>query len=174
MELYEIEGFLRGKCLPGDLLVGESNAQYLFRKLKERDALERELCMSEAKCKGYFSDAAVASLKCDALVAENVGLKKFGERLSEMHSDLNGTGTGTQGCQEAHIQQVAIEAAIEAFDELETPATDAAIAELKVQGVDMAIEHLIKKFEGTGGVGVPVMALEWLAKELRKESGNEQ
>jgi hypothetical protein len=52
-----------------------------------------------------------------------------------------------------------------------SPATDAAIAELKAQGVDMAIEHLIKKFEGTGGVGVPIMALEWLAKELRKESG---
>lgn len=50
----------------------------------------------------------------------------------------------------------------------EAPATDAFLAEVRAQGVDVAIEHLITKFEGTGRVGVPVMALEWLAKELRK------
>ncbi|WP_431647604.1 hypothetical protein [Enterobacter hormaechei] len=50
----------------------------------------------------------------------------------------------------------------------ETPATDAFLAEVRAQGVDAAIEHLTKKFEGTGHIGVPVMALEWLAQELRK------
>ena len=50
----------------------------------------------------------------------------------------------------------------------ETPATDAFMAEVRAQGVDVAIEHLINKFEGTGRIGVPVMALEWLAQELRK------
>ncbi|WP_447863456.1 hypothetical protein [Enterobacter ludwigii] len=51
---------------------------------------------------------------------------------------------------------------------IETPATDAFLAEVRAQGVDVAIEHLINKFEGTGRIGVPVMALEWLAQELRK------
>lgn len=37
----------------------------------ERDALERQLSISEAKCKGYFSDAAAALVKCDALAVEN-------------------------------------------------------------------------------------------------------
>lgn len=55
--------------------------------------------------------------------------------------------------------------------EKETPTTDAALAEIRAQGVDMAIEHLTRKFEGTGGVGVPVMALEHLVSELRKEQG---
>ncbi|MDY9730615.1 hypothetical protein U0A51_15770 [Escherichia coli] len=50
----------------------------------------------------------------------------------------------------------------------ECPATDAFLNEVRAQGVDAAIEHLINKFEGTGRIGVPVMALEWLAKELRK------
>lgn len=50
----------------------------------------------------------------------------------------------------------------------ETPATDAFLAEVRSQGVDAAIEHLSKKFEGTGHIGVPVMALEWLAQEIRK------
>ena len=51
---------------------------------------------------------------------------------------------------------------------IETPATDAFLAEVRAQGVDAAIEHLHKKFEGTGHIGVPVMALEYLAAELRK------
>lgn len=41
----------------------------------ERDALERQLSISEAKCKGYFSDAAAALIKCDALAVENAALK---------------------------------------------------------------------------------------------------
>ena len=52
--------------------------------------------------------------------------------------------------------------------EIETPATDAFLAEVRAQGVDVAIEHLINKFEDTGHIGAPVMALEWLAQELRK------
>lgn len=47
----------------------------LFSELEsvkaERDALERQLLISEAKCKGYFSDAATALIKCDALAVEN-------------------------------------------------------------------------------------------------------
>lgn len=45
---------------------------------------------------------------------------------------------------------------------------DDRLNEVRAQGVDVAIEHLINKFEGTGRIDVPVMALEWLAQELRK------
>lgn len=51
---------------------------------------------------------------------------------------------------------------------LQIPAYQAFLAEVRAQGVDAAIEHLSKKFEGTGHLGVPIMALEWLAQELRK------
>lgn len=54
----------------------------------------------------------------------------------------------------------------------DTPATNAFLAEVRAQGVDAAIEHLHKKFEGTGNIGVTVMALEYFAAELRK--GGEQ
>lgn len=53
MKLFEMEGFLRGKCLPGDVKVNETNAEYLVRKLAEAEA------------------------RCAALAAENAGLKKF-------------------------------------------------------------------------------------------------
>lgn len=52
--------------------------------------------------------------------------------------------------------------------EPETPATDAAIANIQAQGVDAAVEKLLQKFEGTGHIGVPVMVLESFAAQLRQ------
>ncbi|KMK17772.1 hypothetical protein ABW09_12045 [Pluralibacter gergoviae] len=87
-------------------------------------ALEQEL--AEARCRsapGRWSSPAA--------------LKAFGDKLSEMHNALNGEGTGIQGRAEVACQQVALESAMEEFDAIETPATDAAIAELRAQGVDL-------------------------------------
>jgi hypothetical protein len=49
----------------------------------------------------------------------------------------------------------------------DTPATDAYLNSVRADGVDKAIVHLHKRFEGTGHIGVPVMALESLAAQLR-------
>ncbi|HED5661350.1 TPA: hypothetical protein R5E61_001331 [Enterobacter cloacae] len=38
MKLFEMEGFLRGKCIPRDLKVNETNAEYLMRKFAEAEA----------------------------------------------------------------------------------------------------------------------------------------
>lgn len=35
MTLIEIDGFLKGKCIPRDLKVNETNAEYLVRKFDE-------------------------------------------------------------------------------------------------------------------------------------------
>ncbi|HGX8722100.1 TPA: hNH endonuclease [Escherichia coli] len=51
MTLIEMDGFLKGKCIPRDLKVNETNAEYLVRKFAE------------------------AEDKCAALAAENAGLK---------------------------------------------------------------------------------------------------
>ena len=48
MNVFEMEGFLRGRCVPRDLKVNETDAEYLVRKF---DALE-------AKC------AAQCQLNC--------------------------------------------------------------------------------------------------------------
>lgn len=44
------------------------------------------------------------------------------------------------------------------------PEIDAAVAEIKAQGVALAISHLSKKFTN---LGVPITSLEWLEVELR-------
>ncbi len=41
MNVFEMKGLLRGKCVPRDLKVNEKNAEYLVRKF---DALEAAMC----------------------------------------------------------------------------------------------------------------------------------
>lgn len=93
----------------------------------------------------------VQLVRANALAAENVGLKKseveFNEYCRHECEDVGDTWVD---------------------DFTETPATDAFLAEVRASGVDAAIEHLHKKFGGTGHIGVSVMALEWLAQEIRK------
>ncbi|EPF6937580.1 hypothetical protein ACWS90_004857 [Salmonella enterica subsp. enterica serovar Typhimurium] len=81
------------------------------------------------------ADSAVklAHEKFSAMAAENAGMKSFGDKLNEMHNDLNGEGTGIQGRAEVACQQVALEAAMEEFDAIKTPATDAFLAEVKTE-----------------------------------------
>ncbi|HIC5898118.1 TPA: hypothetical protein ACW49R_004655, partial [Salmonella enterica subsp. enterica serovar Thompson] len=76
----------------------------------------------------------------NALSAENAGLKAFGNKLDEMHNELNGEGTGIQGRAEVACQQVALEAAMEEFDAIKTPATDAFLAEVRAQSADELAE----------------------------------
>ncbi|WP_228744150.1 hypothetical protein [Raoultella ornithinolytica] len=79
MNVYEMEGFLRGKCLPGDLKVNESNAEYLVRKLNAVSELKGELTAALAtieKCREIVSCPADVDLQ-DHLrqqAAENVYL----------------------------------------------------------------------------------------------------
>ncbi|WP_052730606.1 hypothetical protein [Serratia liquefaciens] len=58
MNVYEMEGFMRGKGLPGDLLVGESNAAYLVRKLNEATAVKAERDALAQRSISIVEDAA--------------------------------------------------------------------------------------------------------------------
>ena len=86
MTVYEMEGFLRGKCLPGDMKVNESNAQYLVRKFREFESnlseSKREFRAADATIHNLelkLTDMAVqlanAESKCRELAAESAGLK---------------------------------------------------------------------------------------------------
>ncbi len=84
---------------------------------------------------------SAALAKIDNLAAENAALKAFGDKLNDMHNDLNGEGTGIHGRAEVACQQIALEAAMEEFDTIKTPATDACAASLRAEGVEMFVEH---------------------------------
>ena len=78
---------------------------------------------------------------CVQLAAENVALKAFGDKLNKMYDDLNGEGVGWQGRAEVVCQQVALGAAMEEFDAIETPATDRIVAGIKADGVEELAKH---------------------------------
>ncbi|HAV7560602.1 TPA: hypothetical protein JK722_003854 [Escherichia coli] len=116
MSLIEMDGFLKGKCIPRDLKVNETNAEYLVRKFAEAEA------------------------KCAALAAENARLKSahpqpFGPEMMKALDTY-----------EKYQDEVPETGMLNAFFILrdsirvDTPATDAFLAEVRAQGVDAAIE----------------------------------
>ncbi|HBW7403586.1 TPA: hypothetical protein MFD35_000647 [Klebsiella pneumoniae] len=108
------------------------------------------------------------------LAAENVALKSFGDKLNDMHNALNGEGTGIQGRAEVACQQVALEAAIEEFDAIETPATDRIVAGIKADGVEefAAYQRAITEEwackEGHSSLLKVAESAELFAKQLRE------
>lgn len=58
MSLIEMDGFLKGKCIPSDLKVDETNAEYLVRKFAE----------AEAKCAALAAElSAIEAIHNDAV-----------------------------------------------------------------------------------------------------------
>lgn len=131
MKLFEMEGFLRGKCLPGDMKVNETNAEYLVRKFAEADA------------------------KCAALAAENAGLNAFVDALLSI-AWQGGSSDGAE-IQDLALKHGLLHQEVYSSDEhetlvddpgnfedgdpvyfrVETQATDAFLAEVRAQGVEM-------------------------------------
>lgn len=73
MTLIEMDGFLKGKCIPRDLKVNETNAEYLVRKFGELES-KLETALRECRSAGITIDNLEA--KCAALVAESAALKQ--------------------------------------------------------------------------------------------------
>ncbi|WP_340504388.1 hypothetical protein [Escherichia coli] len=116
MTLIEMDGFLKGKCIPRDLKVNETNAEYLVRKFAEAEA------------------------KCAALAAENAGLKsgamdeiKVINRGGQAYCVKDGVQVNpmyARGWNDYRAKSM----------QSDTQATDAFLAEVRAQGVDAAIE----------------------------------
>ena len=106
MSLIEMDGFLKGKCIPRDLKVNETNAEYLVRKFAEAEA------------------------KCAALAAENAGLK---HAMAVTLEHVSVTDAGQAGVAAMIIN--------DALHHSETPATDAFLAEVRAQGVEMLAKN---------------------------------
>lgn len=132
MNVYEMEGFLRGKCLPGDLLVGESHAAYLVRKLNEsatlkadRDAslnAERVWEKSMMAACGEDGPASVSAF-INALAVDNAALKAAGNKMFLSAISL----------MEDPELKIDHSRDIKDWERNETPATDAALAAIQAR-----------------------------------------
>ncbi|EDA8786805.1 Eae-like protein [Salmonella enterica subsp. enterica serovar Braenderup] len=120
MTLIEMDGFLKGKCIPQDLKVNETNAEYLVRKFAEAEAKIYALAEDHQRAiesiKQADSAVKLAHEKFSALASENAALKKseveFNEYCRRECEDVGDTWVD---------------------DFTETPATDAFLAEVRAQ-----------------------------------------
>ena len=126
MTLIEMDGFLKGKCIPRDLKVNETNAEYLVRKFGELES-KLETALRECRSAGITIDNL--EVKCAALAAENAGLK---HAMAVTLEHVSVTDAGQAGVAAMIIN--------DALHHSETPATDAFLAEIRAQGVEMFAE----------------------------------
>ncbi|EOU8120861.1 ead/Ea22-like family protein [Escherichia coli] len=105
ISLIEMDGFLKGKCIPRDLKVNETNAEYLVRKFAEAEA------------------------KCAALAVENAGIKSAIPQLRDIDADNDNMDDVSLA------EDFGFNHAIERMRRQipETPATDAFLAEVKTE-----------------------------------------
>lgn len=132
MSLIEMDGFLKGKCIPCDLKVNETNAEYLVRKFAEAEAKISALSEDQQKAiesiKQADSAVKLAHEKFSALAAENAKLKKFCKDAAfdaDYEAELGMERGGFS----------------DALNEIKTPATDAFLAEVRAQGVEMLAKN---------------------------------
>ena len=141
MTLYEMEGFLRGKCVPGDLKVNESNAQYLVRKFSELQSQNADMAVqlanAESKCRELAAENGVKQefIKTCFRAAADGGsmdgddIQKLGERLGlfgrEIYQPvLHGYICGHEAGEDT------------VYVMKKTPATDAFLAEVRACTLD--------------------------------------
>lgn len=119
MSLIEMDGFLKGKCIPRDLKVNETNAEYLVRKFAEAEA------------------------KCAALAAENAAMHETIEAVRSVADNSSGIAGWHLNGDIATWEEILPE-----INDIETPATDAFLAEVRASELDslagMAETMLVK------------------------------
>ena len=74
----------------------------------------------------------------DALVVENVAMKSFRKSLEDIRSSLIGGGRGYMAVSDMQAQNAVLDVVFDEFDEIDTPATDAAIAALREEATEAA------------------------------------
>lgn len=130
LTLKEMNGLLNGKCLPSDLIVGETLAEYLVRKFT---GLEQKLAESQREFRAADATIENLQMQVEKLAAENAGLKDaFGPGDAVMNFL-------TIALRHTTYDQIDLNDVTLAFKMSlpETPATDAFLAEVRAQGVEM-------------------------------------
>lgn len=147
MTLIEMDGFLKGKCIPRDLKVNETNAEYLVRKFAEAEATISELAEDRQKAiesiKQADSAVKLAHEKFSALAAENAAFKDINawcktDAFKNMYREFK--TAEAVGCCNIDCMHDAMVVAI--MHAPEAPATDAFLAEVRAQGVEMYADNL--------------------------------
>lgn len=131
MAITEMDDFLKCKCIPGDLQVNETNAEYLVRKFGELES-KLETALRECRSAGITIDNL--EVKRAALAVENAVIKSAIPQLRVIDADNDNMDDVSLA------EDFGFNHAIERMRRQipETPVTDAFLDEVRAQGVDMA------------------------------------
>ncbi|EOI9009924.1 hypothetical protein ACMX0H_001646 [Salmonella enterica subsp. diarizonae] len=136
-----MEGFLRGKCIPGDLKVNETNAEYLVRKFSEAEA------------------------KISALTAEN----ELARKAVQAFCDVVGDNIEVISEEVGRDGVLVILEAMKATGNM--PATDAFLAEVRASAIDSLIgiktKQLADMHPDTHAFGATAMSIRSQINELQ-------
>ncbi|ELK1313247.1 hypothetical protein QI814_002125 [Escherichia coli] len=129
MSLIEMDGFLKGKCIPQDLKVNETNAEYLVRKFAE----------AEAKCAALAAENA--GLKYDAPLGAIENGRAFADRLENYQFECEGGNLNM--CSDWQEFRRCLEYLSEwaMHSQTEHPATDAFLAEIRAEARNEGINY---------------------------------
>lgn len=140
MSLIEMDGFLKGKCIPRDLKVNETNAEYLVRKFAEAEAKISALSENQQRAiesiKQADSAVKLAHEKFSALAAENAVMLETIEAVRSVADNSSGIAGWHLNGDIATWEEILPE-----INDIETPATDAFLAEVRAQGVEMLAKN---------------------------------
>ncbi|MDT9357157.1 hypothetical protein RQX29_12310 [Escherichia coli] len=162
MSLIEMDGFLKGKCIPRDLKVNETNAEYLVRKFGELES-KLETALRECRSAGITIDNLEA--KCAALAADNEKameeMRQADAAVKLAHEKFSALADENMALKSGHYNGMVLP---------ETPATDAFLAEVRAQGVEMCAAEIQKQAwecdEGEG-IAAALDAMELYSAQLR-------
>ncbi|EEW2298303.1 hypothetical protein ACRRFG_005073 [Escherichia coli] len=121
MTLIEMDGFLKGECIPRDLKVNETNAEYLVRKFAEAEA------------------------KISALAAENAAMHETIEAVRSVADNSSGIAGWHLNGDIATWEEILPE-----INDIETPATDAFLAEVRAKAFDDLCAAFVKHASVSG------------------------
>ncbi|EOA4570732.1 hNH endonuclease [Escherichia coli] len=115
MSLIGMDGFLKGKCIPRDLKVNETNAEYLVRKFGE---LESKIALLEVQLK--LSEAAERAWESSMMQAcGEDGPKSVADKFAELEAKCAALATDNEKAMEAMRQaDAAVKLAHEKFSAL--------------------------------------------------------
>ncbi|EAO8530040.1 TPA_asm: hypothetical protein G3V14_003862 [Salmonella enterica subsp. enterica serovar Typhimurium] len=166
MTLIEMDGFLKGKCIPRDLKVNETNAEYLVRKFAEAEAKISALAEDHQRAiesiKQADSAVKLAHEKFSALAAENAGLRSdiplgaiengraFADRLENYQFECEGGNLNM--CSDWQEFRRCFEYLSEwvMHSQTEHPATDAFLDEVRAQAFNDLCSVFVKDAKAAG------------------------
>ncbi len=148
--LKEMNGLLNGKCLPSDLIVGETLAEYLVRKFT---GLEQKLAESQREFRAADATIENLQMQVETLAAEAQGFKRFflfainaafdgcditGDQIQEVAKEIGLVRVEAYSA-EKHAEMSGDPSVMEEGDDFyimnKTPATDTFLAEVRASAI---------------------------------------